>query len=46
MVMLVAMAVALASALSAALLLEGEKPKGSAEQTIAEEEVVPDPLEP
>jgi EmrB/QacA subfamily drug resistance transporter len=46
MVMLVAVAVALASALSAALLLEGKKPKGSAEQTIAEEEVVPDPLEP
>jgi hypothetical protein len=46
MVMLVAVAVALASALSAALLPEGKKPKGSAEQTIAEEEVVPDPLEP
>jgi hypothetical protein len=35
-----------ASALSAALLLEGKKSKGSAQQTIAEEEVVPDPLEP
>src|SRR5215212_693669 len=40
-VMLVAVAIALASALSAALLLEGKKPKGSAEQTIAEEEVGP-----
>jgi EmrB/QacA subfamily drug resistance transporter len=45
-VMLVAVATALASALSAALLLEGKKPKGSAEQSIAEEEVVPNPLEP
>src|SRR5215212_6095809 len=44
-VMLVAVAMALASALSAALLLEGKKPKGSAEQTIAEQEVDPNPLE-
>src|SRR5215218_9804550 len=40
-VMLVAVAMALASAFSAALLLEGKKPEGSAEQTIAEEEVGP-----
>jgi EmrB/QacA subfamily drug resistance transporter len=45
-VMLVAVAMALASAFSAALLLEGKKPQGSAEQTIAEEEVGPNPLEP
>ena len=45
-VMLVAVAMALASALSAALLLEGKKPEGSLEQPIAEEEVAPDPLEP
>src|SRR5215213_10339145 len=45
-VMLVAVAMALASALSAALLLEGKKPKGSAEQSIAEQEVAPDSLEP
>ena len=45
-IMLVAVAVALASAFSAALLLEGKKPVGSAEQTIAEEEVGPNPLEP
>jgi hypothetical protein len=38
-------AMALASAFSAALLLEGKKPQGSAEQTIAEEEVGPNPLE-
>jgi hypothetical protein len=37
---------ALASAFSAALLLEGKKPEGSVEQTIAEEEVGPNPLEP
>jgi len=46
MVMLVAVAGALASALSAALLLEGKKPEGSGEQTIAEDEVGPNPLEP
>src|SRR5215218_6168669 len=40
-VMLVAVAMALASAFSAALLLEGKKPEGSAEQTIAEGEVGP-----
>jgi MFS family permease len=40
-VMLVAVAMALASSFSAALLLEGKKPEGSAEQTIAEEEVGP-----
>jgi len=40
-VMLVAVAMALASAFSAALLLEGKKLEGSAEQTIAEEEVGP-----
>jgi MFS family permease len=45
-VMLVAVAMALASAVSAALLLEGKKRKGSAEQTIAKEEVAPNPLEP
>jgi EmrB/QacA subfamily drug resistance transporter len=45
-VMLVAVAMALASAVSAALLLEGKKPKGSEEQTIAEQEVEPNPLEP
>jgi EmrB/QacA subfamily drug resistance transporter len=45
-VMLVAVAMALASAVSAALLLEGKKPKSSAEQTIAEQEVAPNPLEP
>jgi MFS family permease len=45
-VMLVAVAMALASAVSAALLLEGKKPKGSEEQTIAEQEVAPNPLEP
>jgi hypothetical protein len=39
-------AMALASAVSAALLLEGKKPKGSEEQTIAEQEVEPNPLEP
>jgi hypothetical protein len=44
-VMLVAVAMALASALSAALLLEGKKPEGSAEQPIAKEEVAPNPLE-
>jgi hypothetical protein len=32
---------ALASAVSAALLIEGKKPKGSAQETIAEEEVAP-----
>jgi hypothetical protein len=37
---------ALASAFSAALLLEGKKPKGSAEQTLAEQDVEPNPLEP
>jgi EmrB/QacA subfamily drug resistance transporter len=45
-VMLVAVAMALASAVSAALLLEGKKPKGSAEQTIAKEVVAPNPREP
>jgi hypothetical protein len=45
-VMLVTVALALLSALSAALLLEGEKPKGSAERTIADDEVVSKPLEP
>jgi hypothetical protein len=45
-VMLVAVAMALASAVSAALLIEGKKPKGSVEQRIAEEEVVPNPIEP
>ncbi|MFL6057859.1 MAG: MFS transporter [Rubrobacteraceae bacterium] len=45
-VMLVAVAMALASALSAALLLEGKKPEGSAERTIAEEEVGANSLEP
>jgi EmrB/QacA subfamily drug resistance transporter len=45
-VMLVAVAMALASAFSAALLLEGKKPVGSTEQTIVEEEVGPNPLEP
>ena len=44
-VMLVAVAMALASALSAALLLEGKKPEGSAEDPIAKEEVAPNPLE-
>jgi hypothetical protein len=45
-VMLVAVAMALASAVSAALLLEGKKPKNREQQTIAEEEVAPNPLEP
>jgi EmrB/QacA subfamily drug resistance transporter len=45
-VMLVAVAAALASAISAALLLEGKKPKESAEQAIAEEGVAPNPIEP
>jgi MFS family permease len=40
-VMLVAVAMALASAVSAALVLEGKKPKSSAKQTIADEEVAP-----
>ena len=44
-VMMVAVAMALASALSAALLLEGKKPEGSAEDPIAKEEVAPNPLE-
>ncbi len=45
-VMLVAVMMALASAVSAALLIEGKKPKGSAREAIAEEEVAPRPLEP
>ena len=45
-VMLVAVAIALASALSAAHLLEGKKPEGNAERTIAEEDVGANPLEP
>ena len=45
-VMLVAVTMALGSAVSAALLIEGKKPKGSAEEAIAEEEVAPRPLEP
>ena len=45
-VMLVAVTMALASAVSAALLIEGKKPKGSAREAIAEEEVAPRPLEP
>jgi EmrB/QacA subfamily drug resistance transporter len=45
-VMLVAVATALASVVSAALLLEGKKPKDSAEQTIAEEGPAPNPIEP
>jgi EmrB/QacA subfamily drug resistance transporter len=45
-VMLVAVAMALASALSAALLLEGKKPEGSAERKTAEEEVGANALEP
>jgi EmrB/QacA subfamily drug resistance transporter len=45
-VMLVAVATALASAVSAALLIEGKKPKGSAQEAIAEEKGAPRPLEP
>jgi EmrB/QacA subfamily drug resistance transporter len=45
-VMLVAVATALASVVSAALLLEGKKPKDSAKQTIAEEGPAPNPIEP
>jgi EmrB/QacA subfamily drug resistance transporter len=45
-VMLVAAAMALASALSAAVLIEGKKPKGSAQEEIAEEEVAPRSQEP
>lgn len=33
-------------AVSAALLIEGKRPKGSAEQTITEREVAPDPMKP
>ena len=45
-VMLVAVAMALASAVSAALLIKGKKPKGSAQEAIVEEEGAPRPLEP
>jgi len=45
-VMLVATATALASAISAAILIEGKKPEGSTQQTMAEEEVGSDALEP
>lgn len=45
-VMVVAAGMALASALSAALLIEGKKPERSAEQPVVEEEVAADPLEP
>jgi len=45
-VMVVAAAMALASALSAAILIEGKKPGRSAEQPVVEEEVAPNPLEP
>jgi hypothetical protein len=45
-VMLVAVATALASAVSAALLIEGKKPKGSAQEAIAEEKGAPRSLEP
>jgi EmrB/QacA subfamily drug resistance transporter len=45
-IMLVAVAMALASALSAALLLEGKKPAGSEEQPVDEEEITSNPLEP
>ena len=45
-VMLVAVATALASALSAAILVEGKKSEVSMEQTIAEEETGSNPLEP
>ena len=45
-VMLVAAGTALASALSAAILIEGKKPGRSAEQPNVEEEIASDPLEP
>ena len=45
-VMLVAGGTALASALSAAMMIEGKKPERSAEQPIVEEEVASGPLEP
>lgn len=45
-VMVVAAGMALASALSAAILIEGRKPERSAEQPVVEEEVAPKPLEP
>jgi hypothetical protein len=46
LVMLVAAGTALVSALSAALLIEGKKPKRGVERSVVEEEAAPDPLEP
>ena len=44
--MLVAAGTALASALSAAILIEGKKSGRIAQQPLTEEEVAPEPLEP